>query len=277
MSKESEPFKQTEAYKKIEENSQTITQLLRENEALLREIGFDPPSNNIMLTDEASIKFPSNYIRQADYFREKYHLRDIFVKEKGDVDGKNIADNCAYALIVSDIYNYWINRFGFWGVVASLIYKDGIINFVSVIEAMVKEGTKKYACKCDHCKNKESCNKRILKADLKKRTKGGNKPELSLGEYVDLMEKLKFVENPILVFDDNIGKENVYQKLKSMIDIRNYVHITKSDVNSLNNNQFDLKNYNECLKLLQMFSAAIYERIDQQKKCFEQEADMEME
>lgn len=277
MGEKTEQFKKTEAYRKIEENAQTITRLLRENEKLLRDNGFDPPSSNIMLTDDASIKFPSNYIRQAGYFRNKYHLVDIFVKEDGDEAGENIADNCAYALIESDIYNYWINRFGFWGVVASLIYKDGIINFVSIIEAMVGEGTKKYAGKCTHCKNKESCSEAILNADLKKKTKSGNKVDLSFAEYVDLLEELGVVENPIVVFDASVGEENVYQKLKSKKDIRNYVHITKSDVNSLNNDQFNLKNYNECLWLLQIFSAAIYERIMQQDFCFEREADMEME
>ena len=250
--------------------------LLRENEKILKDNGFEPPIINMMLTEDASIKFPSNYIRTAGYFRKEYHLKDIFVMEDDDVDGKNMADNCAYALIESDIYNFWINRFGFWGIVESLIYKDGIINFVSIIEAMISEGAKKYSVKCAQCKYRESCCEKILPGELKKKTKNGNRIPLSFAEYVDVLEKKGFVRKPFEIFDVNVGEESVYQNLKTKKDIRNYVHITKSDVNSLNNDQFNLKNYNECLKLLQIFSMAIYERIVQQENCFEREPEMEM-
>ena len=165
--------------------------------------------------------------------------------------------------MISDVYNYFINRLYFWGVVAALIYKDGIVNFVEVIEAMVNTGTHKYAGKCDKCAKKDSCPNKIVSSELKKKVKSRDKIKLGFPELVDLLEAKAFLT------DIPTEEENVYQKLKEMQRIRNYVHNTKADVNSYNNEQFCLDNYNESLRLLQIVSESMYNGIVQQNDCFE--------
>lgn len=67
-----------EIQKKIAENNAQISELLRENETLLREAGYDPPVKNLTLPQNEQIQFPTGYIRTVANFNDKYHLRAIF-------------------------------------------------------------------------------------------------------------------------------------------------------------------------------------------------------
>ena len=62
---------------KIIENNKKITELLKENENILRESGYNPPLNNYVLERNDKIGFPSGYIRTVATFNEKYHLSEI--------------------------------------------------------------------------------------------------------------------------------------------------------------------------------------------------------
>ena len=89
---------------KIIKNNEQISELLRKNEELLREDGFDLPNENFVVGDWYKIKIPSGYIRNTTYFYEKYHL-DSIVKEW------QVKANIAYSFQLSDFYNYLFNRF----------------------------------------------------------------------------------------------------------------------------------------------------------------------
>ena len=53
----------SEIQQKIAKNNQQISELLRENEELLRQAGYNPPVKNFTLPQNEQIQFPSGYIR----------------------------------------------------------------------------------------------------------------------------------------------------------------------------------------------------------------------
>ena len=139
---------------KIIKNNEQISELLRKNEELLREDGFDLPNENFVVGDWYKIKIPSGYIRNTTYFYEKYHL-DSIVKEW------QVKANIAYSFQLSDFYNYLFNRFNIWGSVVIIFYKNAIINLVSIFEALVLECANNICERPSECKKVNDC--RLLK------------------------------------------------------------------------------------------------------------------
>ena len=105
-----------EIEKQIAENNQKISALLAENENLLRCAGLNPPAANAALPPEKKIQFPSGYIRTVGHFKFRYHLSEIFPT-------KATRHNVTYALEVSDLMNYIVNRINIWGPVEVIFYK----------------------------------------------------------------------------------------------------------------------------------------------------------
>lgn len=97
-----------EIQKKIADNNRKISELLRENENLLRKAGYHPPMTNCALPQNEKIKFPAGYIRTVTVFNTKYHLQEIF-------PDKYSRHNVTYALEVSDFMNFVFNRVNIWG------------------------------------------------------------------------------------------------------------------------------------------------------------------
>ena len=115
-----------EIEKQIAENNQKISALLAENENLLRCAGLNPPAANAALPPEKKIQFPSGYIRTVGHFKFRYHLSEIFPT-------KATRHNVTYALEVSDLMNYIVNRINIWGPVEVIFYKLAIVNIVSIM------------------------------------------------------------------------------------------------------------------------------------------------
>ncbi len=98
---------------KIIENNRAITDLLRENEKILREAGYNPPIRNYALDRTEKIGFPSGYIRTVAAFNTKYHLMEI-------CPNRTTRHNITYALEASDLINFIMNRVNIWGSVETI-------------------------------------------------------------------------------------------------------------------------------------------------------------
>ena len=62
---------------KIKENNRKISELLLENENLLRQDGLKVPEQNFALENDYKIKVPRGYIRSKEYLIFKYHLQNV--------------------------------------------------------------------------------------------------------------------------------------------------------------------------------------------------------
>ncbi|MDA3779009.1 MAG: hypothetical protein PF487_02055 [Bacteroidales bacterium] len=110
--------------KYFNDTSQLLTAL--ENEIRLTHA---TPFDNIERNDFTLINIPDRYIRKADYFRIEYKLNEI-------ISDPNIINNIAYSLQLSDLHNYFINRFNLFGIIKNLYLKNAIINVFSIEEAI---------------------------------------------------------------------------------------------------------------------------------------------
>lgn len=133
-----------EIEKQIAENNQKISALLTENENLLRSAGLNPPAANAALPPEKKIQFPSGYIRTVRHLKSSYHLSSIFPT-------RATRHNVTYALEVSDLMNYIVNRINIWGSVEIIFYKLAIINIVSIMESIILEAANNICCCTQSC------------------------------------------------------------------------------------------------------------------------------
>lgn len=97
-----------EDVKQLLNNNERISNLLRDNEALIKRAGYNPPNKNFAVSKEKRVKIPAGYIRTSGEFWKAYHLAEI-------VENRNTRNNISYALQLSDYYNYMLNRFNIWG------------------------------------------------------------------------------------------------------------------------------------------------------------------
>ena len=221
-----------EVRKKLAENNQQISELLRENEILLRQAGYDPPVQNITLPQDEQIQFPPGYIRTVPKFNKKYHLRYIFPY-------RHSRHNVIYALEVSDLMNYVFNRINIWGPVKTVFYKLAIVNLVSVIEAIILEAANNICKNASHCGKTKTCPKHFSKKER---------------EYAKLA-LIKLAD--INVLDYN---EAQIARVQEIIDLRNRIHIRLTKGSELQLDDFNLELYNEVIKLLQDVDEQIYRK-----------------
>ena len=215
---------------KIIENNEKISTLLRENEDLLRAEGFDLPNDNLNMDGLQKIKIPSQYIRTKEYFYEKYHLYII-------VSAWDVRNNIAYSFQVSDLYNYLINRFNIWGSVETMLYKNAIINFVSIFEAFVFECANNI-CMCpSQCGKTNKCKRHF-----------SNTQRNNSYKALCRMRELHIVD-----YD-----EAKMERIKEIIELRNRIHIRLAENNEFNSSDFCLAVYNEVIGLLKQISEDIY-------------------
>lgn len=207
---------------KIVENNKEISRLLLENESLFKDAGYAPPSKNYVVEDFLRIKIPSGYIRTSNNFSNKYHLNSI-------VHDSNVKKNISYSLQLSDFYNFLLNRVYIWGSVQTMLYKNDIINIVSIIEALVLEAT----CNVrDHCANCQSINR--CKNHISKEEKNKLKPAIK-----------KLCSIGILNFSTDTAN-----KIRALVDLRNRVHIRLANNNEFLDSKFNLEQHNNAILLL---------------------------
>ena len=147
-----------EIQEKIARNNKQISELLQENEALLKQAGYDPPAKNVTLPQDQLIQFPNGYIRTTCAFSERYHLKSIFPLLYS-------RQNITYALEVSDLMSYVVNRINIWGPVQTVFYKLATINLVSIIEAIILEAANNICSHASQCGKTEKCDKHFSREE----------------------------------------------------------------------------------------------------------------
>ena len=217
---------------KIIENNKKITELLSENENILREAGYEPPVNNYALDNIDKIGFPSKYIRTVKAFNEKYHLQEI-------CPNYATRQNITYALEASDLLNFIINRINIWGSVETIFFKLAIVNLISVVEAIVLEAANNICCNASDCKKTKNCFYHFSKEERNNARKA--------------VEKLTLVG--ILDFD-----ADKLSRVQEMIDLRNRIHIRLTKGNELKLDDFNFDLFNEVILFLQDIDNQIYEK-----------------
>lgn len=219
-----------EIQEKIANNNKKISELLRENEELLRQEGYDPPVRNFALEPTERISFPSGYIRTVTQFNAKYHLREIFPK-------KYSRHNVTYALEVSDLINYVFNRIHIWGAVETVFYKLAIVNLVSIMEAIILEAANNICGNAKFCTKTKTCYKHFKKDER-------NNARLALNKLV-LLDVLDFDEIKLA-------------RVQDIIDLRNRIHIRLTHGSEMQLDDFNLSLYNEVISILQDIDEQIY-------------------
>lgn len=217
---------------KIVDNNRKITELLNENENILREARYNPPMNNYALDRAEKIGFPSGYIRPVMTFITKYHLCEI-------CPNRATRHNITYALEASDLINFITNRVNIWGSVETIFFKLAIVNFVSVIEAIVLEATNNICCNASNCGKTKICRYHFSKKERNNASEAVNKLA-SIG-----------------ILDFDAGK---VIRVKEIIDLRNRIHIRLTEGNEMKLDDFTLSLYNEVVVLLQDIDKQIYEK-----------------
>lgn len=215
---------------KIIENNKKISELFRENEKIIKDAGYRPPVENYALANtKERINFPNGYVRVNETFQRKYHLNDI-VKEVSTVK------NLAYALQLSDFYNFVFNRFYVWGSLESMMCKSAVINLVSIFEALIFECANNI-CSPAACVAIPSCERHFSKAQRN-----------------NSFEALKKI-NSLHITDFT---EDEMNRISEIIDFRNRVHIRLSEGNEFLCADFSIPLHNEIIGLLQRLADNIY-------------------
>lgn len=147
--------------------------------------------------------------------------------------------NITYTLEASDLINFVMNRVNIWGSVETIFFKLAIVNFVSVIEAIVLEASNNICCRASNCGKTKTCYYHFSKEERNSARKA--------------VEKLALVG--ILDFDaDKISR------VQEIIDLRNRIHIRLAKGNEMNMDDFTLSLYNEVVTLLQEIDKQIFEK-----------------
>ena len=139
-----------------------------------------------------------------------------------------------------------MNRVNIWGSVETIFFKLAIVNFVSVIEAIVLEAANNICCNASNCGKTKTCYYHFSKEERNNARKA--------------VEKLSLVG--ILDFDtDKVSR------VQEIMDLRNRIHIRLTKGNEMNLDDFTLSLYNEVVALLQDIDKQIYEKAVPHYRC----------
>lgn len=224
----------------LEENNKKISTLLSENEDILRRMGYKPPATNMTLNKKSRIIFPSGYIRTKSYFAKKYRLYEFF-------SNTELASNMAYALQLSDLYNFILNRFNIWGPLETMVYKAAIINYVCIIESFIGQvfdDMHKYCGKCDkhnHC-------------------------EFFMPKVNNFAQKLDAIEKSGILSLTSMH----YAQIREAYHLRNHMHIyTAARQNEHTQKAFNTKLHNDIIKIMQIVVVSLYnDMLPATKTCY---------
>ena len=224
---------------KIIENNKMISKLLDENENILRQAGYDPPRINYSVDKMDRITFPPRYIRTVQYFIKKYHLLEI-------IKDRQLRHNITYALQESDLINYILSRVNVWGPVETILYKLAIVNFVSIIEAIVLQASNNICYEPGMCGNTKKCSVHFSKYER--------------GRSVDAIRRLVAID--VLDYD-----EKKIEEIQELVNLRNTIHIQLAKYNEMKKEIFCLEKYNEVVYLLHDITEQIYNKAVPLYKC----------
>ena len=215
----------------IIENNKSISELLSSNENIIIKEGYKPPVSNYSVDRDDRIKIPAGYIRTAQQFVTAYHLTELVLDN-------STRKNIAYALQLSDYYNYLVNRFYVWGSVETMFYKQMFVNIISVIEALINESANRINSYCKKCASISKCKKNINKNDRETMKCAATK-----------LQDLEIL---------NISSDDL-ERLIELYDYRNKVHIRLNEQNEFLDDKFNLQLYNESIKFLKDVDEKLYE------------------
>lgn len=221
-------------------NNESISSQLLENENILRSAGYDPPCSNFTVKKGQRIHIPTGYIRTSKKLGNKYHLGDL-------VESRNTRKNISYALQLSDLHNFLLNRFYMWGSIETMLYKQAFINVVSIIEALILESSNRINHFCNQCQNIKKCKNHICKKDR---------------------ANMKFAAEKLFelgILDINEMEKN---RLIELYDLRNKIHIRLNDQNEFLDRKYNRILYNESIELLQKVDDCLWKNaVPLYKKC----------
>lgn len=212
-------------------NNEAISRLFGENEKMIREAGYKPPSVNFVVESKKRVNIPSGYIRTSHEFKDKYHLAEI-------VDKRNVRNNISYALQLSDYYNFVLNRFNVWGSIETMLYKQALINIVSIMEALILESSTRINLHCQKCKDIGKCKNNICKFDRKNMKKAA--------ERLYDLGVLKITEVEL-------------KRLIELYNYRNKIHIRLNAKNEFLDGKYDQNLYNEAIELMKKIDDCIWQ------------------
>ncbi|MGC8743148.1 MAG: hypothetical protein ACP5T0_04645 [Verrucomicrobiia bacterium] len=102
-------------------------------ESLVKRIGNDLQEIENLLGREGDrplkIRFPRGYLRKAKFFRDQYWF----------IHDKNLQRNISYALILSDVYRWLLNRIDLKGTAREMIIKEGVCLVGTLCESITKD------------------------------------------------------------------------------------------------------------------------------------------
>lgn len=224
----------------IIENNKKVSELLAANEKILLASGYDVPKENFAFDPESEqglrIQVPTGYIRTKSHYMSEYALFKIC---NGD---NSSASNIAYSLEVSDFYNYIFNRFGIYGAILSMVYKQATINIVSIIEIIIKSYMQTLQQKCKNCPVNNMCKGRITK----------NSVISIFKKQLDEYKNKKIFDWP----------DEKYQAIKDFYDYRNHIHISKATENEYKNHLHSRDRYNQAISMMKEIDTDMKTQID---------------
>ena len=108
---------------------------------------------------DGKIRFPRGFLRTAPHFRSRLEF----------IGNETLKRNLSYALILSDVLRWIVNRTDLAGTAQEMIIKNAIILMASISESMAIDGTKGLIGKkhsfCERANRMEA--KGIISADLR--------------------------------------------------------------------------------------------------------------
>lgn len=213
-----------EEYKSKLKDAETI---LHDCENILRNNGVVGPVDHPRVTQKDKIWFPAGYIRKADHFRDDYGLRKLI----NDLSTRN---NVAYALQLSDLLNYIINRFylGDYSV-GNTFYRMATAHVFTIVESILCGLTNHLH---EHCTNKAVTCRKADKCDLYFKKAGRY-------TFPKLLKKLQ--ENAITQLSDTD-----IIKLEELKAIRDRFHMWDTDDSDFHDAKFKISDYNDAIELL---------------------------
>ena len=224
----------------IIDNNNKITELLKENEALCKQMGYAPPASNFAPTPRNRIHFPTKYVRTKNYYENKYRLSEFF-------SNKKVVNNVAYSFQMSDLYNFILNRFYVFGPLEAMIYKTAIINYVCIIESLIGQVFDDMHKFCGQCNKHNSC-------------------EFFMPKSNNFSVKLKAIEKTGIL---NLSSEQ-FSQIREYYQLRNHIHIyTTANKNAFNTKSFDRKHHNTIIKIMQAVTVSLYnDMLPATKTCY---------
>lgn len=221
-------------------NNKKISELLTENESLLKQLGFEPPATNYAPSVKRRIHFPSKYIRTKEYYVKKYRLNLFFSNQV-------IVSNITYSFQMSDLYNFILNRFYVFGSLETMIYKAAIINYVCIIESLISQVFEDMHAYCGACPDHDHC-------------------EFFMPKAKTFSEKLKAIES--------IGMLNLssaqFQQIREAYRLRNHMHIySAAKENEYTSKSFDRKLHNSIVNVMKDLTVTLFDdMLPATKQCY---------